>query len=91
MDVLPSSEFRKTFGKLTESTNVTANGHTIGTWIPAGVVAAVTADQGEEIAYLKRQLAQRAPVPVARSYPETERFNTKPFTPVPRERDKAKH
>jgi hypothetical protein len=34
MDVLPSSEFRKTFARLTEATTVTVNGHPIGEWVP---------------------------------------------------------
>ena len=34
MNVMPSSQFRKDYGKLTEPTVVTVNGHVIGTWTP---------------------------------------------------------
>jgi hypothetical protein len=38
MDVLSSTEFRKRFAGLTEPTVVTANGHPIGYWTPAGTL-----------------------------------------------------
>jgi len=31
---MSSSEFRKRFARLTETTRVTANGHVIGIWMP---------------------------------------------------------
>ena len=34
MDELSSTEFRKQYARLTETTRVTVNGHTIGAWIP---------------------------------------------------------
>lgn len=39
MDSLPSSEFRKRFARLTARTEVTVNGHPIGTWLPAGAAS----------------------------------------------------
>lgn len=36
MDVQASAEFRKTYSKLTEPTEVRANGRLVGTWYPAG-------------------------------------------------------
>lgn len=41
MDTLPSSEFRKTFGRLTKPTRVTVNGHFIGVWTPWETAEAV--------------------------------------------------
>lgn len=35
MDELSSTEFRKTFARLTSPTVVTVNGHVMGTWHPA--------------------------------------------------------
>ena len=34
MKTLPSSEFKRTYPRLTEETEVTANGHVIGVWVP---------------------------------------------------------
>ena len=83
MDVLPSSELRKTFTSLTTTTTVTANGHTIGQWIPAGAVVKIETGKDDEIAFLKRQLANRAPVaPIVG--PRGGQFNSRPFTPVPK-------
>ena len=36
---VPSAAFRRTFHQLTTPTIVTVNGHTIGTWLPAGHAA----------------------------------------------------
>lgn len=36
MDTLPSAAFRKSFARLTEPVTVTANGHSIGMWLPQG-------------------------------------------------------
>lgn len=35
MEVLPSSEFRKRYPRLTEPTEVTADGRVIGVWTPS--------------------------------------------------------
>lgn len=39
MNELSSTEFRKTYAKLTEQTVITVNGHAIGLWTPAGGVS----------------------------------------------------
>ena len=83
MDILPSSEFRKTFASLTKPTSVTANGHTIGSWIPAGSTMTFETGKDDEIAFLKRQLADRAPVTPTVG-PRGGQFNSRPFTPVPK-------
>lgn len=38
MDRLTSAAFRKTYARLREPVEVTANGHVIGTYIPAGAI-----------------------------------------------------
>lgn len=68
MDELPSTEFRKRFARLTEPTVVTVNGHVIGVWTPGVPWKIVT----EGIA--------------AATQPgvDLDRFNSRPFTPVPK-------
>ncbi len=39
---VPSAEFRRTFHRLSAPTIVTVNGHTIGTWLPAGTHVAIS-------------------------------------------------
>lgn len=39
MKSIASSEFRKTYPQLKESTTVTVNGHAIGTWTPVSAYA----------------------------------------------------
>lgn len=36
MDELSSTEFRKSFARLTKPTVVTVNGHVMGQWLPYG-------------------------------------------------------
>ena len=71
MDTLPSSEFRKTFAKLTEITWVTVNGHPIGCWKPGPPTVmtpellakpGITIEQFNEIEHLKAELAKREPI-----------------------------
>ena len=40
MNEMPSSQFRREYGKLRKMTTVTVNGHPIGTWIPSTEVFA---------------------------------------------------
>ncbi len=42
MNELPSTEFRKTFARISEPTVVTANGHVIGQWVPTAWVGVDT-------------------------------------------------
>jgi len=44
MNELPSTEFRKTFARISEPTVVTANGHVIGQWVPTAWVGVTQAD-----------------------------------------------
>jgi hypothetical protein len=73
MDQMTSSEFRKRYASLRVATMVTVNGHTIGTWQPQ-----VTTD-GQPIAELLAETSDPRRIPI-------ERFNTAPFTPVPKRR-----
>jgi hypothetical protein len=41
MDELASTEFRKSYPRITEVTLVTVNGHILGTWIPRANASAV--------------------------------------------------
>lgn len=70
MPTLPSSQFRVVYASLTEQTEVTVNGHVIGTWVPHRPKPEVI-DLGPS--------ATPADVERAR-----ERFNSRPFTPVPK-------
>lgn len=77
MDVLPSTEFRKTYAKLTEVTIVTVNGHPIGEWHPASRAFERAIEEARPLLQEKaRQLGA-----IAES---VERFNSRPFTPVPK-------
>jgi len=69
MNRMPSSEFRKTFARITETTVVVVHGHVIGTWTPVGGVP-VEAEQQDDRAG-RRPAGARA-------------FNSQPFTPVPK-------
>jgi len=75
MDKTPSSEFRKTFSRLTDATIVTVNGHIIGEWVP------VRTSRYQTIQEVKATLDR-----VRRDVDEVagERFNSRPFTPVPK-------
>ena len=77
MNRLPSSEFRKTFARLTEATTVTVHGHVIGEWVP------VRTARYQTIQEVKATLATvRWDVDAVAA----ERFNSRPFTPVPKVR-----
>jgi len=60
-----SSEFRKTYARLDETTEVTVNGHVIGRWVPmeVGTVTEWTSDSGASRTFLtpvvKTSQAQR--------------------------------
>ena len=98
MDRLSSSEFRKRYASLTDRTEVAVNGHVIGTWVPINApVRQLTTpypmpdedvvDHGwgtpEQQALATERLAQGKPdVTIVEDYPT--RFNTRPFTPVPK-------
>jgi len=69
MNEMPSSEFRKTFPRIIETTLVTVHGHPIGTWTPVGGVPIGTEPQGERTG--QRPAGVRA-------------FSSRPFTPVPK-------
>ena len=78
MKAITSTEFRKVYHTLHEETIVTVNGHPIGTWRPSA--GAIILDQlpfDEATALLKED------GPLFLSGPP-ERFNTRPFTPVPK-------
>jgi hypothetical protein len=75
MNALPSTEFRKTFARLTERTIVTVNGHVIGSWTPAAVLV----DGSEEGSLRARQ-----------ELPDPTKFNSRPFTPAPKPSQKGK-
>jgi hypothetical protein len=72
MDELPSAEFRRVYSKLTKPTVVTVNGHPIGTYQPISVAM--------------DSRALDAIRPGEPKTPTTERFNTRPFMPVPKRR-----
>lgn len=68
MDVLTSTEFRKRYASLAKPTKVTVSGHTIGVWTPGG-----TNPNYDDIPDVFEQAIEK-----------WERFNTRPFTPVPK-------
>jgi hypothetical protein len=79
MNELPSSEFRKTFARLTEPTMVTVNGHRIGMWAPIQVL-----DEVMDRAKVRPEspFDPMAQLDIRRS------FNSKPFTPAPKTKGK---
>jgi hypothetical protein len=75
MDRLPSSVFRKRYSALTEPVEVTVNGHVIGEWVPVKHSRYVTVQEAKAvIADVRRDVETVA----------AERFNSRPFTPVPK-------
>ena len=72
MDELPSSEFRKVYAALKAPVIVTVNGHPIGTYQPIS-----TAIDTRALDAIR---------PGEPPTPSVERFNTRPFTPVPKPR-----
>ena len=100
MNELPSSDFRKTFPRLKEATQVNANGHAIGLWIPFDAAGYAPVEIRGGAVYAK---AQPEPATTARlgirvrlpdgslgmlpdpTDPSTYRgFNSRPFTPAPK-------
>ena len=82
---MDSTTFRRDYAKLTEPTDVTVNGHAIGRWYPAVHLKANETYYVGESVIRDDAGAKVGTVPVVAP---TERFNTRPFTPVPRKRDK---
>ena len=75
MDKMPSTQFRKTFARLTEATIVTVHGHIIGEWVPVRTARYQTIQEVKAtLAEVRRDVDQVA----------GERFNSHPFTPVPK-------
>ena len=56
MDTISSSKFRKIYAKLTEQTIVTANGHSIGLWLPASPQMESVARVFEVPDHMKRKI-----------------------------------
>lgn len=79
MDTMTSSEFRRRYATLSATTIVTVNGHPIGEWTPLGYPEEVRHDATTDEVEITRDSPRRAK-------PTTERFNTRPFTPVPKAR-----
>ena len=79
MDTIPSSKFRKRYASLTTRTEVTVNGHVIGTWVPRAAIR----EEWREALRADSSLNSR---PVQDFLETEERFNTRPFTPVPKSR-----
>jgi hypothetical protein len=69
MDTISSAQFRKTYASLTGPVVVTVNGHPIGTYQPI-----MTAIDSRSVDAIR---------PGEPSTP-SDRFNTRPFTPVPK-------
>lgn len=80
MDKMPSTQFRKAYATLTEPTDVTVNGHTIGAWYPAVYLEKdkVYFPTGDGRIY-REDGTKVGTVPVVEG-----RFNSKPFTPAPK-------
>ena len=56
MKTISSAEFRKTYQRLEEEVEVTANGHAIGVWRPITTLLAVERDTGDpttRVAYIE--------------------------------------
>lgn len=84
MDELSSTEFRKRFARLTSPTVVTVNGHPIGEWRPVQVSVAYMLDRQRQ---LKDFVVLEDPVAdAAKVRAMADRYNTRPFTPVPKRR-----
>ena len=72
---MPSSEFRKRYASLTDPTKVTVNGHVIGEWVPVTHSRYLTVQEARErIADVRRDAETVA----------AERYDQRPFTPVPK-------
>ena len=81
MNELPSSDFRKTFPRLKEATQVNANGHTIGLWIPFDAAGYAPVEIRGGAIYGAPHNADGEPTTETRLVAG---FNSRPFTPVPR-------
>jgi len=99
MDVLTSTEFRKCYASLTEPTEVTVNGHVIGRWVPVNApirqLQAVRPIPDEDVVDFglgtpeqQTAAAGRLALGEAGVTIIEPRFNSRPFTPAPKIRDK---
>lgn len=96
MNALPSTEFRKRFARLTEATEVTVNGHVIGTWRPINAPVQVfdlparpvidedVVDFGLGTPSQQAAAATRIDQGKAGVTVIERTFNSRPFTPVPK-------
>jgi len=95
MDTISSAEFRKTYPRLTEATEVTVNGHVIGTWRPINApiyqLEAMRLEPDEEVVDFglgtpeqQELAAHRIDTGVPGTTLIEPSFNSRPFTPVPK-------
>lgn len=91
MDEMTSSEFRKRYASLTAATVVMAGGRPIGQWIPVTQRLSVSVTDGGmtiDPPPLKGQAIDVAypyePDSLKVTTTAGERFNSRPFTPVPK-------
>jgi hypothetical protein len=85
MNRLPSSEFRKTFARLTEATTVTVHGHVIGEWVPVRIARYQTIQEVKAtLASVRRDAEEVAAGADAVDWRAVAGFNSRPFTPVPK-------
>ena len=86
MDKISSAVFRRIYSTLTSPVIVTVNGHPIGTYQP--IMAAIDARAveqirpGEPVGPSNLPPQWRPPADPSTGVPD--RFNTRPFTPVPK-------
>jgi hypothetical protein len=75
MDTMPSSEFRKRYASLTQPVAVTVNGHVVGEWVPVASSRYVTVQEAKAAIAAVRQDADAV---------LAGRYDSRPFTPVPK-------
>jgi hypothetical protein len=85
MDRLSSVEFRKSYAKLTEPTDVTVNGHVIGRWVPVGSPVTIATGRDGSVVFDPPPMRDQ---PVRVLHPGG-RVEDRPFTPVPKPNQKA--
>jgi hypothetical protein len=78
---MDSTTFRREYARLTQPTEVTVNGHAIGTWLPSPYSAAEFRS-GVELREVSLVHTDAAPGQMDRA--GAYGFNTRPFTPVPK-------
>lgn len=91
MDTISSAAFRKTYAKLTSPTIVTVNGHVLGIWNPStpltqGIAKAFDVPEEAALSVPPSYVKARGEAQVARDEiaERIARFNSRPFTPVPK-------